>query len=74
MLNEEDRQFIQIIINMTTQERSDLLSNMALEEVIDIITKMYEYSEEVLEEQIVESDLAEAKEVIRMVSGSYPKN
>lgn len=59
---------------MSKEERADLLSNMDFADVIDIIEKMHQYSEEVLEEKVANSDLAEAWEVCREVFGSYPKN
>lgn len=59
---------------MSPEYRKDLLENMDFAEVIDLVVKMHEYAEEVLEDKVRNSDFAEAREVCRLVSGSYPKN
>jgi hypothetical protein len=73
MLDPEDREFLDMFMNMSHEERMELTYNMDLQNLMFLAQMLMIRSEELLEERVSASDMGEAKEVCRQVFGSYPK-
>jgi hypothetical protein len=73
MLDPEDREFLDMFMSMSEEEKTELTHNMSVYDLMYLAQMLMIRSEELLEERVAESDMAEAKEVCRHVFGFYPK-
>lgn len=74
MLDQEDREFLDVFMGMSEEERTELTESMDVYELLYLSQMLILRAEELLEHRVSDSDLGEAREVCREIFGSYPKN
>lgn len=72
-MDQEDREFLDVFMNMTKKERTELSERMDIYDLLHLSQMLTQRTEELLELRVSDSDLGEAKEVCRQIFGFYPK-